>query len=96
VVGAPPKVDEAVVPTVALAQAPRKPLDKRIKRELFSLILSTVIFFVVSTAMLLKPNPDWSFPALFMVVIAFAAFRYLKVRRQVEAESKRAQGGAIG
>lgn len=95
VVGVPPKIEEAVVPTVVRAEASRKPLDKRVKRELSWLIVSIVIFFVVAVAMLLKPNPDVTAPALFLLIIAFSTLRYMKVKKQVEAENRRREGGAI-
>ncbi|MBF8297263.1 MAG: transporter protein [Bacteroidetes bacterium] len=95
VVGPPPNSAEVIAVKEAPGPVPRPPLDKRIKKELFSLIFSVVIFTGLFVVNLLAENPSWVIPALFVVGIAVSVVRYIKVKREVAAEQKRSGGGPI-
>ena len=96
VVGVPPKTEETpALKTVAVAPL-RPPMDKRLKKELFSAVAALAMFIFFSFYMLLfAKNPDWVMPGLFLLVTFFAAFRFWKVKMELEVERKKKEGGAI-
>ena len=93
VVGPPPNSEEFVIANPAPVQAVRAPLDKRVKRELIPLIFSSVVLVPLVINTLLKENPDWSMPALFLAVALLSAVRYVRAKKNVEAERRREKGG---
>jgi ABC-2 type transport system ATP-binding protein len=95
VVGPPPNSEEVIPARPAPVRAARQPLDKRVKRELLPLVLSSVVFVVLAIGMLFKEKPDWSLPALLLAVVILSSVRYVRARKAVEAERKRGQGGPI-
>ena len=95
VVGVPPKIEEAVVPTVTSKQTASRPLDKRIKKELLSMIFAVILFSGFLVVNFLSKEPSMPIFALFAAGIGFAVFKYLRVKRQVAVEQKKAEGGAI-
>jgi ABC-2 type transport system ATP-binding protein len=95
VVGPPPNSTEVITVKEAPRPAARPPLDKRIKKELFSLIFSVVIFTGLLVVNLLATNPSWIIPALFVAGIVVSVVRYIKVKREVAGEQKRSGGGPI-
>jgi ABC-2 type transport system ATP-binding protein len=95
VVGIPKTTAESEAQLSARPQAARKPMDKRMKKETFSLLASVVIFSGLLIANFLSAKPSMTMVALFVVGIGFSVFRYLKVKNQVAAEQKNSTGGAI-
>jgi ABC-2 type transport system ATP-binding protein len=95
VVGAPPNSEEVLTSGPAPVRAARRPLDKRVKRELLPLVLSSVVFVVLAIGMLFRDKPDWSVPALLLAVAILSGVRYVRAKKNVEAERKRGQGGSI-
>jgi ABC-2 type transport system ATP-binding protein len=95
VVGPPPNSEEVIPARPAPVRAARQPLDKRVKRELLPLVLSSVVFVVLAIGMLFKEKPDWSLPALLLAVVILSSVRYVRARKAVEAERKRGHGGPI-
>ena len=96
VVGVPPAPEELPSATIAPVPVKQQPLDKRIKKELFSLAAATIMFFFFSFYMLLfAKNPDWIVPGMFLLVTLFSTFRFMRAKREVENERKKLEGGAI-
>jgi ABC-2 type transport system ATP-binding protein len=95
VVGPPPNSEEVIPARPAPVRAARQPLDKRVKRELLPLVLSSVVFVVLAIGMLFKEKPDWSLPALLLAVVILSSVRYVRAKKAVEAERKRGHGGPI-
>jgi ABC-2 type transport system ATP-binding protein len=94
VVGVPATPEELPAARVAHAPAKPQPMDKRIKKELFSLSAGAVMFLFFSFYMLLfAKNPDPIVPVIFLLVTLFSTFRFLKARREVENEQKKKEGG---
>jgi hypothetical protein len=97
VVGVPATPEELPAATIAPAPPKPQPLDKRIKKELFALSAGAVMFLFFSFYMLLfAKNPDWIVPGMFLLVTLFSTFRFTKVKKDVENERKKLDGGAIG
>jgi ABC-2 type transport system ATP-binding protein len=95
VVGPPPNSEEVIPARPAPVRAARQPLDKRVKRELLPLVLSSVVFVVLAIGTLFKEKPDWSLPALLLAVVILSSVRYVRARKAVEAERTRGHGGPI-
>lgn len=96
VVGVPAATEDVPAATTAQTPVKRQPLDKRLKKELFSLLAGSVMFTFFSFYMLLfAKNPDWIVPGMFLLVTLFTAFRFMKVKKNVENERKKMEGGAI-
>jgi ABC-2 type transport system ATP-binding protein len=95
VVGAPvSRVEAAADKPVRLAPA-RTPLDKRMKKELISMIFGVVIFSGLLVVNFLGSEPNMTMVGLFVAGVGLSVFRYLKVKKQVAAEQKRPEGGPI-
>ena len=95
VVGVPATLEASPAATVAPAPAKSQPLDKRIKKELFSLAAGAVMFLFFSFYMLLfAKNPDWIVPGMFLLVTLFSTYRFMKAKKLVENERKKQEGGA--
>ena len=95
VVGVPLKQPEAeVVQAVASAPA-KKPLDKRIKKELMSMALGIVIFTGLLIVNALSSEPNIAMVGLFVAGVGLSVFRYLRVKKKVDAEQRHPEGGAI-
>ncbi len=73
----------------------RKPMDKRMKKELQSLVFSVVIFSGILIYNFLSANPSMLMAALFVLGIGLSVFRFLRVKKQIAAEQKPSAGGAI-
>jgi ABC-2 type transport system ATP-binding protein len=95
VVGPPPSTQEVVASAPAPVKVTRPLLDKRVKKELISLVFSLVVLVSLSVVMLLMDKPNWSLPGIFLAVVAFSVFRYAKVKKDVEAERRRLEGGPV-
>jgi ABC-2 type transport system ATP-binding protein len=94
VVGVPATTDAAPAAAPAPTLAQRQPLDKRVKKELFSLVAGAVMFLVFSFYMLLfAKNPDFVVPGIFLLATLFSTFRFLKAKKEVENERKKQEGG---
>lgn len=98
VVGMPATPEEEPVPKFAPAPPKRQPLDKRLKKELFSLSAAVVMFLFFSIYMLLfAKNRDLLLPGMFLLVTLFSAFRFMKVKKTIESERERKkQEGGTG
>ncbi|MCX6142831.1 MAG: ATP-binding cassette domain-containing protein [Ignavibacteriales bacterium] len=95
VVGVPATLAESPEAAIVRAPAKRQPLDKRIKRELFSLAAGAVMFLFFSFYMLLfAKDPDWIVPGMFLLVTLFSTFRFMKAKKVVENERTKQEGGA--
>jgi len=96
VVGVPATTEDVAVATTAQTPIKRQPLDKRLKKEFFSLLASSAMFIFFSFYMLLfAKNPDWIVPGMFLLVTLFSTFRFMKAKKEVENERKKLEGGAI-
>jgi hypothetical protein len=96
VVGMPATPEEVPAPKTAPATATKQPLDKRLKKELFSLSVGAAIFVFSSIYMLLfAKNPDLLLPGMFLLITLFSTFRFMKMKKTVENERKKLEGGAI-
>ncbi|HTY36475.1 MAG TPA: ATP-binding cassette domain-containing protein [Bacteroidota bacterium] len=95
VVGVPPAQPAVPAEKPAAPVAVKKPLDKRLKKELISMILGIVIFTGLLIANVLGSEPNMSMVGLFVAGVALSVFRYLRVKKQVSAETKAPEGGAV-
>jgi ABC-2 type transport system ATP-binding protein len=96
VVGMPATPEEVPAPKTAPATARKQPLDKRLKKELFSLSVGAAMFVFFSIYMLLfAKHPDLLLPGMFLLVTLFSVFRFMKVKKTVENERKKLEGGGI-
>jgi hypothetical protein len=59
------------------------------------LIFSSVVLVPLVITTLLKENPDWSMPALFLAVALLSAVRYVRAKKNAEAERRLKKSGAI-
>jgi ABC-2 type transport system ATP-binding protein len=96
VVGIPKTSPEIEAPPIVRpAAVDRKPMDKRMKKELISLISSVVIFTGLLIVNFLSANPSMAMVALFAVGIGLSVFRFLRVKSKVAAEQRSSLGGPI-
>jgi ABC-2 type transport system ATP-binding protein len=96
VVGVPPAPVEEKTASPAPMYPKRPPLDKRLKKELFSLVAGAAMFVFFSVYMLLfAKNPDLIVPGMFLLITLYSAFRFMKVKNTVALERKKQEGGAI-
>jgi ABC-2 type transport system ATP-binding protein len=96
VVGVPVTPQEEPVAADAPPQRKKPPLDKRTRKELFSLAAGFVMFLGFSVYMLLfAKNPDWLVPGMFLLVTLFSGFRFMKAKKDAERASQKKEGGAI-
>jgi hypothetical protein len=94
VVGVPATPQDEPAAKTAPQPVKRQPLDKRVKKELFSLVAGILMFIGFSVYMLLfAKHPDWLVPGMFLLVTAFSAFRVMKVKKDVEKEHRKPEGG---
>jgi ABC-2 type transport system ATP-binding protein len=95
VVGVPAVAPEPVASKI-VSPAPKKaPLDKRMRKELISMVFGIIVFTGILIVNYLSTEPSMVMVALFVVGIGLSVFRYLKVKKQVEGEQKQVEGGPI-
>ena len=95
VVGVPAKPPEVQVEQPIVAAPVKKPLDKRIKKELISMVLGIVVFSGLLVVNALSSSPNIAMVGLFVAGVGLSVFRYLRVKKKVDAELKRPEGGPI-
>ena len=87
VVGPPPEAKpEPAKP--AVQKSGKLPVDPRLKRQLFSLALVTVIAIVIIISNLLKGSSDWGVPAVLLGAAGITAFNLYRMKKKIEAEQK--------
>jgi ABC-2 type transport system ATP-binding protein len=95
VVGLPPDAPEIIAPP-PVAQKVRKPvLDKRIKKEQRSVIVTALVFVVFLLVTLFGSDPQWYIPVVFLGLLGYSAAKYVRVKREVGREQSRGGGGPI-
>jgi F0F1-type ATP synthase assembly protein I len=95
VVGVPAVAPEPVASKI-VSPAPKKaPLDKRMRKELISMVFGIIVFTGILIVNYFSTEPSMVMVALFVVGIGLSVFRYLKVKKQVEGEQKQVEGGPI-
>jgi hypothetical protein len=95
VVGVPVSQPEVAVAKPAAVTPAKKPLDKRLKKELISMIFGIVVFTGILVVNFLSTNPNMTMVALFIAGVGLSVFRYLSVKKKVAAEQKVPEGGPI-
>ncbi|MCX6133631.1 MAG: ATP-binding cassette domain-containing protein [Ignavibacteriales bacterium] len=95
VVGVPPTPAEPVSQKPVVVLPAKKPLDKRLKKELISMVFGVVIFAALLVVNYLSTEPSMAMVGLFVVGVGLSVFRYLRVKKQVDADQKRSEGGQI-
>ena len=95
VVGIPKTSPELEAPMSAPPPVARKPMDKKMKKELMSLIFSVVVFAGLLGYNFLSDKPNMAMVALVVLGIGFSSFRFLRMRKQIAAEQKSSGGGVI-
>lgn len=95
VVGVPvsqPEEEVAKLPSVA---PPKKPLDKRMKKELISMIFGVVVFSGLLVVNFLSSDPNMMMVGLFVAGVGLSVFRYVRAKKKIDAEQKVPDGGPI-
>lgn len=95
VIGPPPSASEMVAPPAAPTKKTRPLLDPKVKKELRSVWMSVVALVIISAATVFGKDPVWYAPAIFVLFVGFSIFKYLRVKREVEAEQKLSVGGPV-
>ncbi|MGE5314088.1 MAG: ABC transporter ATP-binding protein [Acidobacteriota bacterium] len=90
VVGAEKTIEQSVRPEHAAV--PNKPAimkasaDPRVKKALLSLVLTAVLAVTMTVAAVMKPNPDWTVPAILCALAFYSLFRYTKAKSDAERD----------
>ena len=95
VVGVPAGQPEVVVAKPAAVTPAKKPLDKRLKKELISMIFGIVVFVGLLVVNFMSSDPNMTMVALFVAGVGLSVFRYLSVKKKIAAEQKVPEGGPI-
>jgi len=95
VVGVPATPPETVAAKPAAAIPAKKPLDKRLKKELFSVIFAIVVFGALLVVNFMGKDPSMAMVGLAVAAVGLTVYKYLKVKKQVAAEQGRPEGGPI-
>jgi ABC-2 type transport system ATP-binding protein len=95
VVGVPVNPPEAVTVKSAAAAPVKKPLNKRLRKELISMIFGVVIFTGLLVVNFLSSEPNMAMVGLFVVGVGLSVFKFLRAKKQIAAEQKRPEGAPI-
>jgi ABC-2 type transport system ATP-binding protein len=93
VVGVPVTQPEAVVEQTVAPSPAKKPMDKRLRKEMFSMILGIVVFAGLLVVNAMSTEPNMAMVGLFVAGVGLSVFRYLRVKKQIDAEQRRLEGG---
>jgi ABC-2 type transport system ATP-binding protein len=94
VIGPPPAAPE-IVPAPVAAKKPKEPTDPRVKKELRSAVMSVVGLLIITAATIFSTDPVWYLPLVFLPFTGFSFFKYFRVKREVQAETRPKAGGPI-
>lgn len=95
VVGVPPTPFEPVTAKSAVVLPVKKPLDKRLRKELISMVFGVVVFSALLVVNYLSTEPSMAMVGLVVVGVGLSVFRYLRVKKQVDADQKSVEGGPV-
>jgi ABC-2 type transport system ATP-binding protein len=95
VVGVPVSPPEAVAVKPAVTAPVMKSLDKRLKKELISMIFGVVIFTGLLVVNFLSSDPNMTMIGLFVVGVGLSVFRFVRAKKQIDIEQKRPEGAPI-
>jgi len=96
VVGVPPAPREVALPQQAPKHIPKAPMDAKVKKELRSVVMSLLALLIISMATIFGKDPLWYLPVAFLAFVGYSFYKYLKVKREVEAEQRQKVGGTVG
>lgn len=95
VVGVPVIPSEAVAVKPAAVIPAKKPLDKRLKKELISMIFGVVVFSGLLVVNFMGSEPNMTMVGLFVAGVGLSVFRFLRAKKQMAAVQKRPEGAPI-
>jgi ABC-2 type transport system ATP-binding protein len=95
VVGVPESKPDEVAVKPPVVPPVKKPFDKRMKKELISMILGILVFSGILVVNFLSSEPNMTMVGLFFAGCGLSIFRYMRAKKQVAAEQKVPEGGPI-
>ena len=95
VVGPPPESPELTAPPVVAAKKPKAPSDPRVKKEFRSVLVSVLVLLLFTATTIFGSDPAWYVPIIFLPIVGFSIFKYIRAKREVEGEQTLKGGGPV-
>ena len=96
VVGPSPTAEDSPATRPPMVRPTRAPMDGRVRKELISLVLTSVIGVFLLVFMTGKMDVSWPIIGVLLAAVGISVFRFTRAKRQVETERRRLEGGQRG
>jgi ABC-2 type transport system ATP-binding protein len=96
VVGPSPTAEDSPATRPRMVRPTRAPMDGRVRKELISLVLTSVIGVFLLVFMTGKMDVSWPIIGVLLAAVGISVFRFTRAKRQVETERRRLEGGQRG
>ncbi len=96
VVGPSPTAEDSPATRPPMVRPARAPMDGRVRKELISLVLTSVIAVFLLVFMTGKLDASWPLVGVLLAAVGISVFRFMKAKRLVETERRRLEGGQKG
>jgi len=96
VVGPSPTAEDSPATRPPMVRPTRAPMDGRVRKELISLVLTSVIGVFLLVFMTGKMDVSWPIVGVLLAAVGISVFRFTRAKRQVETERRRLEGGQRG
>jgi uncharacterized membrane protein YfcA len=71
-------------------------MDRRVRKELISLVMTSVIGVFLLVFMTGKMDVSWPIVGVLLAAVGISVFRFTRAKRQVQTERRRLEGGQKG
>jgi ABC-2 type transport system ATP-binding protein len=96
VVGPSPTPEDSPATRPPTMRPTRAPMDARVRKELISLVMTSVIGVFLLVFMTGKMDVSWPIVGVVLAAVGISVFRFTRAKRQVETERRRLEGGQRG
>jgi ABC-2 type transport system ATP-binding protein len=96
VVGPSPTVEDSPATRPPMVRPTRAPMDGRVRKELITLVLTSMIGVFLLVFMTGKMDVSWPIVGVLLAAVGISVFRFTRAKRQVETERRRLEGGPRG
>jgi ABC-2 type transport system ATP-binding protein len=96
VVGPSPTVEDSPATRPPMVRPTRAPMDGRVRKELITLVLTSMIGVFLLVFMTGKMDVSWPIVGVLLAAVGISVFRFTRAKRQVETERRRLKGGPRG
>jgi len=96
VVGPSPTAEDSPATRPRMVRPARAPMDRRVRKELISLVMTSVIGVFLLVFMTGKMDVSWPIVGVLLAAVGISVFRFTRAKRQVQTERRRLEGGQKG